>query len=574
LADLDGDGRPEVVVKNRNAPQIRILRNMMSELGDAVSVRLRGTKSNRDAIGAAIAVRTGELRQTKYLQAGTGFLSQHSKEVFFGLGNKPGQIAISVRWPSGQTQEFSAVPRNHRILIEEGKTTFAATPFSAVPARPARVPRNDRSVNAATNVATWLLDPLLAPDFSLPDVSGSPATLSALRGKPLLLCFWAIAPAGSVDQIRELRRLQPELTAKGVQVIFLNLDKGPDVTKIRAFAERERITTGISSPSVAGAYNIIYRFMFDRRRDLPIPCSFLLDEAGMIVKAYQGRLDEKQLVSDVSAIPRTYQARVGKGLPFPGTLYNGQFTRNDFTYGVALFQHGYLDAAAESFKQVIASKPNDAEAHYNLGTLYLRKNDLQQARVYLGQTVKLRADYPEAWNNLGMIAGQENRPDEAIRNFNRSLELRPDYVIALLNLGNIYRRQGNIQESSRLLNRAVELEPENAEANYSLGMFHARQNDLAHAVELLQKSVALHPDYPDAINNLGVLYVRQGKNAEAEEQFSTCIRIAPNFDQAYLNLARLYMLEQKKEKARDVLQALLKLQPDHKLAQQALGMIN
>lgn len=576
LADLDGDGRLEVVVKNRNAPQIRILRNMMSELGDAVSVRLRGTRSNRDAIGAAITVSTGELRQTKYLQAGTGFLSQHSKEVFFGLGNKPGQIVISVRWPSGQTQAFSAVPRNHRIAIDEGKTTFAATPFSTEPARSAGVRRNDKPVDAATNVATWLLDPLLAPDFSLPDVFGNSTTLSALRGKPLLLCFWATASADSVDQIRELRRRQSELTAKGVHVIFLNVDKDPDVTKVRTLAERERITTGalISSPSVAGAYNIIYRFLFDRRRDLPIPCSFLLDEAGMIVKVYQGTLDEKQVLSDVAAIPRTYEARVGKGLPFPGTVYNGRFNRNDFTYGVALFQHGYLDAAAESFKQVIASKPDDAEAHYNLGTLYLRKNDLQQARVYLGQTVKLRADYPEAWNNLGMIAGQENRPDEAIQNFNRSLQLRPDYVTALLNLGNIYRRQGNIQESSRLLNRAVELEPENAEANYSLGMFHARQNDLARAVELLQKSIALRPDYPDAINNLGVLYVRQGKNAEAEEQFSTCIRLAPNFDQAYLNLARLYMLEQKKEKARDILQALLKLQPDHKLAQQALGMIN
>jgi tetratricopeptide (TPR) repeat protein len=50
--------------------------------------------------------------------------------------------------------------------------------------------------------------------------------------------------------------------------------------------------------------------------------------------------------------------------------------------------------------------------------------------------------------------------------------------------------------------------------------------------------------------------------------------VAPNFDQAYLNLARLYMLLQEKEKARDTLQALLKLQPEHKLAQQALGMLN
>ena len=76
-----------MILKNRNAPQLRILHNAMQEIGDSISFRLRGTKSNRDAIGAAVTVETGELRQTKFLQAGTGFLAQHTKELFFGLGS-------------------------------------------------------------------------------------------------------------------------------------------------------------------------------------------------------------------------------------------------------------------------------------------------------------------------------------------------------------------------------------------------------------------------------------------------------------------------------------------------------
>src|SRR5262249_14063119 len=48
LADLDHDGRLEVVLKNRNSPQVRIVRNAMAEIGAAISFRLRGTKSNRD----------------------------------------------------------------------------------------------------------------------------------------------------------------------------------------------------------------------------------------------------------------------------------------------------------------------------------------------------------------------------------------------------------------------------------------------------------------------------------------------------------------------------------------------
>ena len=110
-----------------------------------------------------------------------------------------------------------------------------------------------------------------------------------------------------------------------------------------------------------------------------------------------------------------------KALPFGGVPYHDAFQRNDFTYGVALFQHGYLDAAAASFEQVIAQKPDDPEAYYNLGTLHLRRNDLQQARQYMEQTLKLRPNYPEAWNNLGMIAAQQGQPDEAVRDFQQSL---------------------------------------------------------------------------------------------------------------------------------------------------------
>src|SRR5260370_15952481 len=123
----------------------------------------------------------------------------------------------------------------------------------------------------------------------------------------------------------------------------------------------------------------------------------------MIVKIYQGTVKPQQVLQDTASIPRNEAERIRKALPFSGNLYMGSFQRNDFTYGIALFQRGYLDQAASSFKQVVAAKPNDPEAYYNLGTLYLRKNELNEARRFLEQTVELRQDYPEARNNLGMI---------------------------------------------------------------------------------------------------------------------------------------------------------------------------
>jgi Flp pilus assembly protein TadD/peroxiredoxin len=576
LADLDHDGRLEVILKNRNSPQLRVLQNVMPEIGDAVSFRLRGSKSNRDAIGASVTVQSGALRQTKCLQAGSGFLSQHAKELFFGLGKDAASVSATVRWPSGLTQSFQNLPINHRIDIKENRQDFISTQFG--PPSPAYSLGSSQTfpVPDAGSSESWLLDPLPAPDFSLPDLSGQPQSLPSFRGKPLLLAFWAQAAESSTKQLLSFQKDSALFRSNNLQILSINVDASENVAAARAFLLQQRIPFPVllATPDVIGIFSILFRYLFDRRRDLPIPISFLIDEAAMIVKIYQGAATPGQIVRDLASIPRNSEQRRAKALPFPGTLYNGAFARNDFTYGVALFQRGYLDHAVAAFKQVVAAKPNDPEAYYNLGTLYLRKNQPADAQNYLEQTVKLRPDYPEAWNNLGMIAVQQNQPEAATGNFKQSLKLRPNYTVALLNLGNLYRRQGNNSQAANLLTKALALEPENPEANYSLGMLYARQNNFARAIELLQNATRFRPDYSEAWNNLGVIHVRQGHNTEAEQSFRQCIAVAPNFDQAYLNLANLYMLSNDKEKARAVLQSLLRLQPNHKLAQQALEMLN
>jgi Flp pilus assembly protein TadD/peroxiredoxin len=575
LADIDHDGRLEVILKNRNAPQLRILHNGLKDLGDSIAFRLQGTKSNRDAIGAAITVETGRLRQTRFLQSGSGFLAQHSKEMFFGLGKPEGTIAATIHWPSGLSQRFDSLPPNHRIEIEEGTATFAAKPFA--PPNPLYAHAGQPPVvePLPSEVETWLIEPLKAPEFSLPDLTGNLQDLRSLRSRFVLLNFWATTSEPCRNQLRLLQRHKSKLAATQLEVVAINVDDQSDAAAARSLAEQERLTFPVvfATEDTAGIYNIIYRYLFDRRRDLPIPSSFLLDREGMIVKVYQGPISVERLIEDVRTAPATQADRMQKAMPLGGVLYQEAFLRNDFTYGVALFQHGYLDQAAESFQQVIVAKPDDPEGYYNLGTLNLRRNDLKQARQFLEQTLKLRPNYPEAWNNLGMIAAQQGQPDVAVRNFQESLRLRPTYAIALLNLGNVYRRQGAFEKAQTCLSQALQIEPDNPEVNYSLGMFYAQQNQIERASEYLKKAIELRPDYPEALNNLGVLFVREQEYAKAEEQFKTCIRVVPGFDQSYLNLARLYALRNDKEKAMAVLHDLLRIQPQNPGAAQALEML-
>src|SRR5690606_37063063 len=105
--DVDGDGDPDLaVMAARQTPHLRLFLNHTVPRGRALAIRLTGTRSNRDAIGARVIVETDRVRRTKVLMAGSGFLSQHSKELLVGLGDSTRVDRLTVVWPSGERQVF------------------------------------------------------------------------------------------------------------------------------------------------------------------------------------------------------------------------------------------------------------------------------------------------------------------------------------------------------------------------------------------------------------------------------------------------------------------------------------
>jgi tetratricopeptide (TPR) repeat protein len=597
LADLDHDGRLEVFLKNRNGPQLRVLKNVMKDLAPSISFRLRGVKSNPDAIGATVTVETELGRQTRMLQAGSGFLSQHSKEVFFGLGDAKGPVRAWVRWPSGLVQELNDLPVSHRVWVEEGsepsrveafKTgTQGLTPTSSeaqigtAEAVPCQKPLGDAENSQKdvetlpTEVETWLLAPVSAPDFSLPDLTEKTHTLAALRGNAVLLNFWVMDSANCREDLRSLSRLHKHWAAgtpsvkPRLQLLAVNVDDSSNAESAQRVARELRLPFPLlrGSDDVAGIYNILYRYLFDRHRDLTLPTSFLINERGDIVKVYQGPINAEHVDQDFRHIPQTVAERFAKALPFPGVSDALEFRRNYLSYGSVYFQRGYLDQAEASFRLALSDNPSSAEALYGLGSVYLKQEKSREARESFERVIKLRAGYPDtlpnAWNNLGLLETQEGRTPEAVSCFQEALRLSPDHLIALDNLGNAYRQQKQWEQARTVLERAVAVGPQDPEANYSLGMVFAQMDDNDQAYEYLERALKFRPAYPEALNNLGVLYLRTRRRDEAVASFEECIRAAPSFDQSYLNLARVYTIEGTPEKARAVLLELLKQHPDH-----------
>ena len=106
--DLDGDGHPEIVIVNMNAPPA-VLRNN-AERGTAVIVEASGTKANRSGIGARVTVEAGGRIQTQDVSSGSSYYSHHEFGLHFGLNDATTIDKLTVKWPGGELQEFTALP--------------------------------------------------------------------------------------------------------------------------------------------------------------------------------------------------------------------------------------------------------------------------------------------------------------------------------------------------------------------------------------------------------------------------------------------------------------------------------
>jgi len=567
LGDLDGDGRVEMVLKNRGEPQLRLLKNTMSEVGAGIAIRLRGTKSNRDAIGAAVTVEDGNgRRQMRFVQAGSGYLAQHSKELFFGLGKTTGTVKVSVRWPAGTHQDLGELTVGHRVWVDEerGVTRTEAFRKTALAADSTKGPADVR-VGLPENVETWLLAPIAAPEIVAESETESAGRLAGMRGKRALLYFSTASSSMCREELGKLRSAEEHWKRAGLEMVVVSTDGNK--TKADGNAVKANADT-------LAIYNILFRSLCDRHRDMPLPTAMLINENGLIVKMYQGRIAIDGVERDAAAIPKNDAERMAKALPFPGVSAGYEFGRNYLSYGSVFFERGYLGQAEVFFKLALDEDPQSAEAYYGLGSVYLEQEKPTPARTNFQKAVELKASYPgtapRAWNNLGILDARQMRTEEAIVNFKRAVEIDPAYIVALDNLGNAYRQAKMPQEARQTFDKALALDANDPEANYGLGILNAQEGYSPAALEYLQRALKARPNYPEALNNLGVLYLHLDRPEDAEKSFRQSMQVAPAFAQAYFNLSRLYALQGDKAKAREVLQAYLKVKPDDTAAEKAL----
>jgi enediyne biosynthesis protein E4 len=128
FADIDGDGDLDVVVTTNGGRAI-LYRNDTPHTHGAVRLRLHGTRSNRDAIGARVTGRVGAERVSRLVRTGSSYLSQSELTVTFGLGTAQALQDVVVTWPGGQEEPLGVLTAGTRYEVTEGKGVTGSRAF-------------------------------------------------------------------------------------------------------------------------------------------------------------------------------------------------------------------------------------------------------------------------------------------------------------------------------------------------------------------------------------------------------------------------------------------------------------
>ena len=404
--DWDHDGDVDVLMVNRNGPQLRFLINILNH-HNSISFALKGETSNRDAIGTRVEVMLvgAAAPMVKTVQAGGGFLSQSSKRLSFGVGDAKKVESVVVRWPSGKVHQFKQLTVNTLYDLAEG----SAEPVATMNTRFHMKIRSSKLTGSVRQPAPEKRT-LFVPRYPLPSPEAQVAAgkwnlLKTSGDQPSIYLFWG-QNSESEQALQQLNRFAGELEVAKARVVTVFADssdlRSDEQWKYLVnFAENSPEIKNWTSLSSGGleTMKIVFGHWFGKREIPESPFALLVDRNQKVVAMYPAESFRKdQLLEDLKLCDQlpvmAGQAANRDGFWAASTLTVGS---RDLAkrLGQAGFDFASQQLLANSADEFADDLKNEAKDFAALG-----RYDLAQ-QFY-------KAALQEAPNNISALLGRSN----------------------------------------------------------------------------------------------------------------------------------------------------------------------
>ena len=232
---------------------------------------------------------------------------------------------------------------------------------------------------------------------------------------------------------------------------------------------------------------------------------------------------------------------------------------------------GRLDAAATSYRRVLAAEPGNANANHQLGRILTQSKRIKEALELLRRATKAAPKSAQFRISLSDACRSAGRVKEEVAALEAALQLAPQQSVILHRLCSALIKLGRYKAVVAAAERALELEPASALAFNNLGVALQALDRTEEAEQAYRGALEQMPEYPQALSNLGVVLQSTGRKEEAETSYRRAIELKPDYMQALGNLAALIQELGRAEEAEEMYGRVIDLSPDYAEAHNNLG---
>lgn len=197
----------------------------------------------------------------------------------------------------------------------------------------------------------------------------------------------------------------------------------------------------------------------------------------------------------------------------------------------------------------VEENPDDPVGHYELGKVYIEKEEYQAAFKQLSEATRLKDDYGEAYREKGVAQFYLKRFLDAEKSLEKSFRLNPSQPDIATDLGSIYLKNGNMKNAFRYL-KIAQTRNNNAHIVFNnLGAAHARTGKNREALKNWKQALEKNPNIPEIHVNMGVVYEKTGKKKKAIAAYQKALELDDSNAMAHYNLGVIYAKEKDFPKA-------------------------
>lgn len=237
-----------------------------------------------------------------------------------------------------------------------------------------------------------------------------------------------------------------------------------------------------------------------------------------------------------------------------------------------LHNQGQYEAAIKGYQEIIASEPNNDEAHFGVAHASSKLNLLEQALQHSKQAVKLAPNSERYLQFNGQMLMANRKIDEALKVFRQSIKQNPNLFNSYLAMGDIYATKNEPRKAKENYQLALKVHQDGIPATIKLSRLLLIEGNYAAAEDLLQQAELQFPEDPSLKLQMGIMRLEQDDTGFAELYFKKLLEDEPTNQVAKACLS-MSLMNSDPEQAREVITELLNDQIKISEVMAAVGMM-